>query len=111
MCRLPIDKNSGRLSRARPASIYRFKVLKSQSDPKPQPHLRKGSWEREEVKQILGVIGASGGSRTHFLIRPYFLPLPYVRDHLAQLWRFLVDLVETVLNPLAYKVVRVIHHG
>ena len=41
--------------------IYRFKVLKSQSSPKPQPHWRKGSWEREEVKQILGVIGVPSG--------------------------------------------------
>ena len=52
LCNLPIDKNAGRVGRARPAR----KTEKA-------PTLRSRSLIRKEVN-IFGDVGANGGSRT-----------------------------------------------
>jgi hypothetical protein len=52
LCRVPIDKNSGRISRARLASIYRFKVLKSPKQPKTPTAFAEGVLGKRGGKQV-----------------------------------------------------------
>lgn len=54
MCRLPIDKNSGRINRARPAKIHRFKVLKSPKRPKTPTALAEGVLGKRGGKTDIG---------------------------------------------------------
>ena len=104
LCRLPIDKNSGRISRARPASIYRFKVLKSPKRPKTPTAFAEG---------VLGKRGGKTDIGSYWCERWDLNPHKYIANCISLLeltfaywcewWELNPLSNQTLLSPLALR--------